>query len=56
MECTKDELEDHLAKMYSDPRRDKELPLFAGLKRPKQPGVQFNLGDLKKKDIDKSIY
>ena len=51
IKCTKGELEEgHLANTYSDPRRDEELSPFTGRKRPTQPRVQFDLGDLNKKE------
>ena len=52
LECTKEELESHLAQTYSDPRRDEEFPPFPGLKKPTRPGVPFNIKDLKKKEVD----
>ena len=56
MECTKEELEKHLADTYNDPRREEELEQpTGGLQRPTQPGVSFDLSDLKKKEVDDFI-
>ena len=55
LECTKQELESHLAQTYNDPRREEELPPFPGLKKPTRPGIAFNMADLKKKEVDDFI-
>ena len=52
LECTKEELEKHLAETYSDPRREEDLPPCPGLKRPTHPGSPFDLGDLRKQEVD----
>jgi len=56
LECTKEELESHLAQTYNDPRRDEDLQQpSGGLQRPTAPGVAFDLSDLKKKEVDDFI-
>ena len=52
LNCSKLELDDHIRKTYSDPLRDEPLPHMEGLKHPTSPGVKFQLGDLKEKELD----
>ena len=52
LECTKEELENHLRCTYSDPTREVEMPEIHGTRRPAEPGIPFNLGDIKKKEVD----
>ena len=37
---------------YTDPKRNEKLPPMSGLKKPTAPGVQFNMDDLKMKEVD----
>ena len=50
--CTKEELDNHLRQTYSDPRRDQPLPHMEGLKHPTEPGVRFQLGALREREVD----
>ena len=50
LECTKQELENHLRCTYSDPKREVEMPEIHGTRRPAEPGIPFNLVDIKKKE------
>ena len=52
LNCSKLELDDHIRKTYSDPLRDEPLPPMEGLKHPTSPGVKFQLGDFKEKELD----
>ena len=52
LECTKDELDDHIKTTYSDAQRKTPLAFMEGLKYPTRPGREFNLGDLKAKEVD----
>ena len=51
LNCSKTELDDHIRKTYSDPLRDESLPPMDGLKHPSSPGIQFQLGKLKEKEL-----
>ena len=55
LECTKDELEQHLKNTYSDKTNKAPLPDMEGLRRPTAPGIQFDLSDIKKKEVDDFI-
>ena len=56
MGCSKEELESHLAQTYNDSRRDEELQQpKGGLQRPTEPGIPFDLSDMKKKEVDDFI-
>ena len=50
--CTKQKLDDHIKETYSDTKRDEILPPMEGSKRPTKPGIKFDLGDIKKKEVD----
>ena len=52
LKCTKEELDAHVKQTYSDPRRDEPLPHMRGLKRPTSPGVSFDLGPIRKQEVD----
>ena len=52
LKCSKEELDYHIKGTYSDPLRDLPLPPMEGLKHPSVPGVNFQLGDFKKKELD----
>ena len=52
LECTKEELEEHLKKTYTDAERNKKLPPMEGIKRPTAPGKKFNMNDLKMKEVE----
>lgn len=45
------ELEGHLRRMYSDPRRNDEVEAIEGLVRPTRPGVAFNDGELRFSEV-----
>ena len=52
LKCSKMELDNHIRNTYSDPLRDEPLPPMKGLKHPSSPGVKFQLGRLKEKELD----
>ena len=49
--ASKEEVEEHLNKVYSNPVRDRQLGDIEGLVRPTRPGSSFNLGDLKWSEV-----
>ena len=53
--CTKEELEQHVKQTYSDEHREEELPAMSGLKRPSAPGVPFDMGDIRVKEVDEFV-
>ena len=55
LQCTKEELDEHVRKTYSDPRREEEMPHINGLKYPSRPGVEFDLSPLKDYEVDTFI-
>ena len=52
LECTKEELENHLKETYSDPEGQYRLPRMAGLQTPTTPSVAFDMSDIKAKEVD----
>ncbi len=40
---SQEELEAHLNRLYSDPKHDEEMEAISGLKRPTQPGIEFDI-------------
>ena len=52
LRVSKDQLEGYLENTYGDSRREEELPYMPGLVRPTEPGVQFDLGPLKVKQLE----
>ena len=52
LECSKEELEKHLKDTYSDKTNSAPLPHMEGLRKPTAPGVNFDLSDIKKKEVD----
>ena len=52
LKCTKEDLGDHIQETYGDPKRNESLPFMEGLKHPTKPGVKFQLGDLRGKELD----
>ena len=55
LNCSKAELDNHIRETYSDPLREEPLPPMKGLKHPATPGVKFQLGDLKEKELDNFV-
>ena len=55
LKCTKEELDKHICDTYSDPQRKEPLPPMNGLKYPTAPGVKFQLGDFKEKELDNFV-
>ena len=55
LECSKEELENHLKSVYGDENRMKERPPIEGLRRPSPPGIPFDVGDIKKSEFDAFI-
>ena len=51
----KTELESHLSKTYRDDGREDDLPPMEGLQRPTRPGVEFELGDVTRNEVDEFI-
>ena len=52
LECTKEELDEHLKKTYTDPKKNDRLPQLRGLKHPPKPKRAFKLNDIAKKEVD----
>ena len=52
LKYTKEDLDDHIQETYSDPKRNESLPFMEGLKHSTKPGVKFQLGDLRGKELD----
>ena len=52
LNCTQDELEKHLKSTYSDPMRLEPLPAVSGIPKPTRPGSKFDMGELRKKEVD----
>ena len=52
LNCTQEDLEEHLKNTYSDPMRLESLPAMSGIPQPTRPGSQFDMGDLRKKEVD----
>ena len=55
LECSKEELENHLKTVYGDENRMKERPPIMGLRRPSQPGLLFDVSDIKTSEVDAFI-
>lgn len=55
LKCTKEELDAHVQKTYSDPKRGEPLPYIKGLKRPTAPGVKFQLGPFREQEVDEFV-
>ena len=55
LKCTKEELDKHISDTYSDPQREEPLPHMNGLKHPTAPGVKFQLGDFREKELDNFV-
>ena len=55
LKCSKEELDQHIRDTYSDPQREEPLPPIEGLKHPTAPGVKFQLGDFKEKELDNFV-
>lgn len=55
LDCSREKLEAHLQQPYSDPQRNKDLPLKKGLPKSTAPGVNFDLGDLKMSEVGNFI-
>ena len=55
LKCTKEELDTHVRQTYSDPKRNDPLPDMRGLKHPTTPGVRFQLGPIKEKEVDEFV-
>lgn len=45
-------LDKRIQETYSDPKRNEPLPTMKGLKHPTKPGVKFQLGDIREKEVD----
>ena len=55
LKCTKEELDAHVRQTYSDPNRDEPLSDMRGLKRPTAPGVSYQLGPIREKEVDEFV-
>ena len=55
MKCTKEELDAHVRQTYSDPNRDEPLSDMRGLKRPTAPGVSYQFGPIREKEVDEFV-
>ena len=52
LECPKEDLEKHLRATYCDEGRNIQIPLIQGVRKPAKPGVDFDISDLKKREVD----
>ena len=52
LQCSKNDLDAHLRTTYSDPKRNEPLTPIDGLKYPTKPGVGFQVGNFKEKEVD----
>ena len=55
LKCTKEELDAHVRQTYSDPNRAEPLSDMRGLKRPTAPGVSYQLGPIREKEVDEFV-
>jgi hypothetical protein len=55
LSCSKEELGNHLSETYSDQQREGTLPYMRGLKYPTAPGIKFQLGDFREKELDNFV-
>ena len=55
LKCTKEEVDAHVRQTYSDPNRDEPLSDMRGLKRPTTPGVSYQLGPIREKEVDEFV-
>ena len=55
LSCTKEDLDTHVRQTYSDPKRNEPLPDMRGLKHPTAPGVKFQLGPIREKEVDEFV-
>ena len=55
LKCTKEELDAHVRQTYSDPNRDEPLSDMRGLKRPTAPGVSYQLGPIREKEVNEFV-
>ena len=55
LECSKEELENHLRNIYSDRERESPLAEMDGIPKPTRPGVQFETGNLRFKEVEQFI-
>lgn len=55
LECTKEQLDDHIKTTYSDEEREIPLQFIDGLKRPSEPGREFDLSDFKAREVDEFV-
>ena len=51
----KSELESYLNNVYSDDKRNEELPYLKGLVRPTEPGVEFDMKALKIDEVERFL-
>ena len=52
LECTKDEMENHLKETYNDKERENELSDMKGIPKPTAPGVKYDLSELRSREVD----
>lgn len=52
LKCSKEELDRHLNNTYSDKLRNQPLSPIDGLKHPTKPGVGFQLGGIREREVD----
>ena len=55
MECTREELENHLRQTHSDPMRDEELEILPELDLPPPPTFAFDESDIKWKEVSDTV-
>lgn len=55
LNCSKEDLEKHLKETYTNAKRNEWLPRMTGLKKPSAPGVEFNMGDIRMKEVDEFV-
>ena len=55
LECSKEELDDHVRETYRDEKRYDPLPTMNKLIPPPVPKISFRLGALTKKEVDDRV-
>jgi hypothetical protein len=55
LECPREEVEDYLRNVHSDEKRDEDLGECRGLLQPEEPTVDFDMAELRWKEVDDVI-
>lgn len=55
LDCAKKEIEHHFKETYMSAEKDKVLPVMLSLKKSPEPGVSFDLRDIRQKKLVSSL-